>query len=114
MKKKRKVYLSCKSIKKAEYQRLLNTRYNLIYEDSLEDADFFVMPVEKDGLTDVQKSELRRAEYLGLRQRLVRSDSFYNDTEIDVLKLDDKDLETGKVKAEKELEEDVSLELELI
>ena len=114
MKKKRKVYLSCKGIKKAEYQRLLNTRYNLIYEDSLEDADFFVMPVEKDGLTDVQKSELRRAEYLGLRQRLVRSDRFYNDTEIDVLKLDDKDLETGKVKAEKELEEDVSLELELI
>ena len=112
--KPKKIYLSCKGIKKAEYKRLLNMRYNIIYEDSIEDAEFFVMPVELDGMTQRQKEELRRAEALGLKERLIKSDYFYDDPEVDVLNLDDPETEIERDRSKtSEIEEDMSLELEL-
>lgn len=87
-KKKRKCYLSCKELKKIDYQRALSTRYILMFTDDIEDADMFVAPMEKDGLSDKQKRELDKAAVLGIRQRIVlNEDKILNETNKDPLEL---------------------------
>lgn len=46
--KKKKAYISCKSVQKGIYKKKISARYNLIYADNLLDADILIVPIEKE------------------------------------------------------------------
>ena len=73
-KNKKRCYISCKGIQKINYQRALLTRYSLMFTDTLEDADIFFAPIDRNGLSDKQKRDLERTETLGIAQRIVLSE----------------------------------------
>lgn len=70
----RKAYVSCKGIRKADYIRAINKRYSLIFTEELDKAEFIIVPLEKDGLTQRQKQDLERAKALGIEQNVIKAE----------------------------------------
>ena len=65
-KKKRRAYISCKGTRKIDYQKAPNEWYVIIFSSDPADADFFIAPKDRDGLTEKQKRDLEKAEELGI------------------------------------------------
>lgn len=114
-KKEKKCYLSCTSIQRMKFQRALVTKYQLMFTDSIEDADMFVAPMDLNGLTEKQKREFERAEILGIAERVAVSEKIILDQNIeDPLSLN-LEKEDEKIEAKEEImEEDEGFELELV
>lgn len=114
-KKEKKCYLSCTSIQRMKFQRALVTKYQLMFTDSIEDADMFVAPMDLNGLTEKQKREFERAEVLGIAERIAVSENLILDQNIeDPLSLNPESEHEKNDVREEMIEEDEGFELELV
>lgn len=68
MKKKRirKCYLSCRQVKKEDYQKTLMTRFSIIFVKSVDEAELVLLPRDEGTLTQQQVRDLRRATDCGI------------------------------------------------
>ena len=76
MKKSRRVrrwYISCRQIKKNDYQKALLDRHQVIFTKTADEAELILLPQEHHGMTQQQKTDLQKAISLGINCWIVPS-----------------------------------------
>lgn len=95
-KNKKKCFLLAERLERLEIQKVLSTKYDLVYTDNLHEAQLFV--AEKEFLMSDEENRrvLERAEKLGILSRVISFDALSLNLEKDFLGLEqEKEIEKG-------------------
>ena len=110
----RRWYISCRQVKKNEYQKELLSRHNVIFAKTADEAELVLLPQDRGGMTPQQKIDLERAIDLGINCWIIPIELIYDQEASD--SLEQELLGTGSdmyASADEESEEEESLELAL-
>lgn len=112
LKKKIKCFLSAKGITRAMYQSALDDKYNLIYTDSIDEAELFLAPIDKNTqlMSIEQKREFMRAKNLGITSKAI-NDEILDFKGVDIVDPLDLSKEFGSTLEEDSLKGAIDMEL---
>ena len=98
-KRTRRWYISCRPIRKNDYQRALLDRHQVIFTKTPDEAELILLPQEHHGMTLQQKADLQKAINLGINCWIVPSQIINNYDAADTLEreLMDRDVSASYV-----------------
>lgn len=95
-KKKKKCFLLAGRLERFEIQKVLNTKYDLVYTDNLHEAQLFVAEKEFLMSDEENKKMFERAERLGILSKVISFNNLSFDLTEDFLELDqEREIEKG-------------------
>ena len=65
-KRTRRWYISCRQVKKNDYQKMLLDRHQVVFAKNMDEAELVLLPQDHGGITPQQKTDLQRAIDLGI------------------------------------------------